>query len=193
MYRLFIDPFLANQPAFQTVISTMEHFTKNITDFPTAKLAFAVLTRMVTAWGGPDVPTPKYAVPSSDPPAAQPTLPGFDRFMMERFSPLCWALPSNASFNPKDAQGRQVLGEAAGLQKAILAKTGQEYLTWLTDIELRGMGMDEGTINEYVAALCVLDHKKFRKFFQVCDLWPMALKLLPRLTSGQDLVQKSHR
>ncbi|MCJ1394942.1 pre-tRNA nuclear export protein [Xylographa bjoerkii] len=148
-----------NQPAFETVISTIEHFAKDVTDFPTAKLAFSVLTRMVNSWGGPDI---QNGIAQT----TQPSLPGFDRFMMERFSPLCWALPSNTAFNPKDAQGRQVLGEAAGLQRAIYAKTGQEYLTWLRDVELRGMGMNDATIDEYLNALCTLDAKRFRQFFQ---------------------------
>lgn len=87
--------------------------------------------------------------------------------MMTTFSPLCWAIPSNSNFDPKDAQGKQVLGEAAVLQKAILAKTGQEYLTWLRDIGLSGMGMDSGTIDEYLRALCNNDTKGFQRFFQV--------------------------
>ncbi|MCJ1382803.1 pre-tRNA nuclear export protein [Xylographa soralifera] len=149
-----------NQPAFETVISTIEHFAKDVTDFPTAKLAFSVLTRMVNSWGGPDLQNTGIAQ------TAQPSLPGFDRFMMERFSPLCWALPSIPAFDPKDAQGRQVLGEAAGLQRAIYAKTGQEYLTWLRDMELRGMGMNDATIDEYLNALCTFDAKGFRQFFQ---------------------------
>ena len=114
---------------------------------------------MTNSWGGPDVPNSSLAV--------QPSLPGFDRFMIERFSPLCWALPSNSNFNPKDAQGKQVLNEAASLQQAILSKTGQAYLSWLGDVELKGMGMDESTINEYLQALCNLDQKKFRQYFQV--------------------------
>ena len=114
---------------------------------------------MTSSWGGPDVPISSLAV--------QPSLPGFDRFMMERFSPLCWALPSNSEFNPKDAQGKQVLGEAASLQKAILSKTGQAYLNWLRDAELRGMGMDESTTNDYLQALCNFDQKRFRQYFQV--------------------------
>lgn len=73
----------------------------------------------------------------------------------------------NPNFNPKDAQGKQVLGEAAGLQKAIYVKTGQDYLTWLSEVELKGMGIDGNTIGEYVRALVTLDAKGFRQFFQV--------------------------
>ena len=123
---------------------------------------------MVTTWGGPDIPATTTSLPNGSRSEPQPTLPGFDRFMIERFSPLCWALPSDTNFNPKDAQGRLVLGEAAGLQRAIYAKTGQEYLTWLREVELRGMGMNEAAVEEYLNALCTFDAKRFRQYLQVC-------------------------
>ena len=116
---------------------------------------------MCLAWGGPDL------VPEELTTNAQPELPGFDGFMIERFSPLCWALPSNPAFDPKDAQAKQVLAEAAHLQKAILSKTGSEYLSWLRDVELRRVGMNEETINEYVHTIEGTDLKGFRQYFQV--------------------------
>ncbi|KAL9006000.1 MAG: hypothetical protein Q9188_001234 [Gyalolechia gomerana] len=146
----------ANQAGFATVISTIEHLAKDASDFPTAKLAFTVLTRMVITWGGPDIQTG----------SPQPTLPGFDRFVMERFSPLCWTLPSQPNFDPKDAYGRQAMGEAAGLQKAIYTKTGEEYLSYLRNTELSGMGMDAGTVDEYLKALSNTDGKAFKQYFQ---------------------------
>lgn len=146
----------ANQAGFATVISTIEHLAKDASDFPTAKLAFTVLTRMVVTWGGPDIQAG----------SAQPSLPGFDRFMMERFSPLCWTLPSQPNFDPKDAYGRQAMGEAAGLQKAIYSKTGDEYLSYLRNTELSGTGMDAGTVDEYLRALTSADAKAFKQYFQ---------------------------
>lgn len=124
---------------------------------------------MVETWGGVDVKNLSASQGNDSTNAvSQPTLPGFDRFMMTRFSPLCWALPTNLNFTSKDAEARQVLGEAAGLQKAIYQKTGQEYVTWLRDVELREMGMDSGIIEEYLRALCNFDLKGFRQFFLVC-------------------------
>ena len=117
---------------------------------------------MVVTWGGPDVPIDNGNTP-------QPT-PGFDRFMMERFSPLCWALPSQPTFDVKDAQSKQALGEAAGLQKAIYAKTGGGYLEWLRVSELSGMGMDAGAIEDYLQALCSADAKAFKQYFQALVL-----------------------
>lgn len=154
-----------NQAAFATVISTVEHLAKDISDYPTAKLSFSVLTRMVMTWGGPGLPPQENGATAVARP--QPTLPGFDRFIMERFSPLCWAMPSNPNFNSKDAQARQALGEAAGLQKSIYIKTGEQYLTWLRDVELRNMGMGDGDIQEYLNTLRNADVKVFRQYFQV--------------------------
>ena len=116
---------------------------------------------MCLAWGGPDL------IPEDLTVNAQPELPGFDEFMMRRFSPLCWALPGTPAFDPKGPQAKQVLAEAAHLQKAILAKTGAEYIAWLRDVELRSMGMNEETINEYTHAIKGMDLKGFRQYFQV--------------------------
>ena len=137
----------------------LEHLAKDDTDLPNAKMSFSVLGRMVSVWGGPDV--------TAASPTPTPSLPGFDQFMMERFSPLVWALPSNANFNPKDAQARQVLGEAAGLQKTIYSKVGEEYLNYLQNTEFWGMGWDATVMNEYLQGLSGSDPKKFRQYFQV--------------------------
>lgn len=161
-----------NQSIFGAAVSTIEDLAKDITDFPTARLSLAVLVRMVATWGGPDIVAP---VPShNNAPASKVTngdatykLDGFDQFMIARFSPLCWALPSNPDFDAKDAQGKQVLVEAASLQKAIYAKTGQEYLTYLQEVELSRMGMDNNSIEDYLRNLCNLDVKGFQNYFRV--------------------------
>ena len=167
--NLTTDGDLVNQPIFGLVISTIEHLARDVNDFPTAKLAFNVLGRMVSTWGGPNV-VPQSAVimgTSQSDGEGKPKLEGFDHFMMTRFSPLCWAIPSNANFDSKDAQGKQVLGEAAALQKAIYSKAGQEYLSYLRNVELCGMGMDAGTIEDYLSALCVMEVKEFQQYFKV--------------------------
>ncbi|KAM5458124.1 pre-tRNA nuclear export protein [Microsporum audouinii] len=153
----------SNQSIFETVISTIEHFAKDADDFPTAKMAFLVLARMSSLWGGPDIVPPANGATTTQPETA---LPGFAQFMITRFSPLCWALPMNSSFNPKDAQAKQVLGEAAAMQKVIYSKTGPEYLQWLRNSEFPGMGMGTDLINEYLSSLEQLDVKAFRQFFQ---------------------------
>jgi exportin-T len=155
---------IENQPIFESLISTLEHFTKDHNDFSSAKLAFTTLSKMATTWGGPDVVAQNGSMTGASP---QPVLPGFDRFMIERFSPLVWALPGNTEFNPRDAQARQVLGEAAGMQNAIYTKTGQEYIRYLEETELRNLGLDPNGVREYIEALTTSNSKKFRSYFQV--------------------------
>ncbi|EFE31686.1 uncharacterized protein ARB_01285 [Trichophyton benhamiae CBS 112371] len=177
----------SNQSIFETVISTIEHFAKDADDFPTAKMAFLVLARMSSLWGGPDIVAP---VNGTNTTQQETALPGFAQFMITRFSPLCWALPMNSSFNSKDAQAKQVLGEAAAMQKVIYSKTGPEYLQWLRTSELPGMGMGEDLINEYVSSLEQLDVKAFRQFFQ---RFPPSVPFIPSsITSDRTNVDESH-
>ncbi|KAJ5099298.1 hypothetical protein N7532_006299 [Penicillium argentinense] len=150
-----------NQTLFETVVTSLEHFAKDIEDYTTAKMAFSVLSKMGLSWGGPDI-APAAANGTAPNRAA---LPGFGGFMITRFSPLCWALPANPSFNSKDAQAKQVLAEAGTLQRTIYQKTGMEYADYLRNNELPGMGMGSDLIEEFLTALTQLDLRNFRQFF----------------------------
>ena len=172
---------LGNQPIFESLISTLEHFAKDIADYTTARMAFTVLSRMGNSWGGPDIISQAQSADSSTTTSSTntaqtqetttrttTTLPGFSGFMMTRFSPLCWILPATPSFNAKDAQARQVLAEAALLQRTIYSKLGPEYVEYLRVNELPGMvGMSPELIQEFLSALEQLDTKTFRQFFPV--------------------------
>jgi exportin-T len=152
-----------NQPMFDSIIGTIDHFAKDVEDYPTAKMSFQVMSKMCGVWGGPDIAAePQANGPTTSP---QPAMAGFDQFMMSRFSPLCWAMPSNPNFNSKDGQARLVLSEVGALQKTIYLKLGEQYLTWLRDNELRGMGMTDTMISEYLQKLSLCDMKTFRGFF----------------------------
>ena len=137
---------------------------------------------MIRTWGGPDVVAPDGSTRGP----SQPSLPGFDGFMMERFSPLVWVLPSNTDFNPKDAQAKQALGEAAAMHKAIYAKTGQQYLNHLQETEFKNMGWDQETATGYLQALSASDTKKFRQYFQVSEVFNHLLKIEMLINIGTD-------
>ncbi|KAJ9643491.1 pre-tRNA nuclear export protein [Coniosporium tulheliwenetii] len=98
-----------NQPVFQTIISTIEHFARDPSDYPTARLAIS-------------------------------------------------------GFNPRDAQARQVLLELAGLQAEILKKNGTVYLDALRG-QLRGSGVDEQGVEEYVNSIVRAGEKAWKNFF----------------------------
>lgn len=152
-----------NQPHFETVIESIEHFTKDISDPTTAKMAFQLLARMCMVWGGPDV-VPNQILPDITQPGQQ-ELPGFKQFMTSRFSPLCWAMPSNPNFNPKDGQSRQVLMEAAALQKVIYAKNGQDYISYMQNTELPSLGLQGTMMADFFVKLMNMDVKAWKSWF----------------------------
>jgi len=152
-----------NQPHFETVIESIEHFTKDISDPTTAKMAFQLLARMCMVWGGEDVVPGQIPADMTQP--GQQALPGFKQFMTTRFSPLCWAMPSNPNFNPKDGQSRQVLMEAAALQKTIYAKNGQEYIAYLRNTELPNLGLQGPMLEDFFVKLTTLDVKAWKSWF----------------------------
>ncbi|KAJ9658272.1 pre-tRNA nuclear export protein, partial [Neophaeococcomyces mojaviensis] len=152
-----------NQPHFETILTTIEHFTKDISDLTTAKMAFQLLARMCLVWGGADVVQGQ--TPTDVTQTGQLELPGFKQFVMTRFSPLCWSMPQNPSFNPKDGQSRQVLMEAAGLQKTIYAKNGQEYINYLQTTELPGLGLQVSMMQDFLRKLTSMALKDWKSWF----------------------------
>ena len=152
-----------NQQYFEQVIESIEHFTKDVSDLTTAKMAFQLLSRMCIIWGGAEI-VPNQVL-TDVPQAQQQELPGFKQFMTTRFSPLAWAMPSNPNFNPKDAQSRQVLMEAAALQKTIYAKSGNDYITYLRDTELPTLGLQGPMMDDYFTKLTTLDLKAWKSWF----------------------------
>jgi exportin-T len=125
---------------------------------------------MMSVWGGPDKlgGASNNSNPTS-PVNTQSSLPGFDEFAVTRFSALSWSIPATNGFSAKDAQARQVLQEVAGLQAEILKKVGTPYGDRLRE-ELRGMGVDDSSIDEYLRHLVgALENQKkdkeWRQFF----------------------------
>lgn len=159
-----------NQAIFDALIDAISHFARSPADLITARLAFSVLTKMTSIWGGPDVPlsgVPNSVVPNSPPTSPTtippaPLLPGFDQFAITKFSPLSWAVPSTPGFRVHDPPSRQLVHDIAGLQQEILKKTGSMYIQALGQ-ELRAMGMGEADVELYLVKLGG-DGKGFREF-----------------------------
>ncbi|RVD87716.1 uncharacterized protein DFL_001930 [Arthrobotrys flagrans] len=160
----------ANQPNFQALLETVEHFAKDVSDPHAERMAISLMARMSSVWGGPEIP--ETILPEDkkkNPPPTQKVnlepVPGFDRFMIT-FSEICWEVPANPAFDAKDAQGRLVLGEVATLQKVIYGRTGTNFVTYLQGTFFPSINFPEHAATEYLSALQQLDHKKFKKFFQ---------------------------
>lgn len=154
-----------NQATFEPMLSSIEHFCRDANDYATAKLAYSVLTRMTTVWGGPDLPLTSPDGTNGSQLSPSPSMPGFDTFIMQRFSPLAWALIREPTFKSKDAQARLALGEAASLQWTILRKCGHAYENHLRSKELVEVGFSADMINVYLLKLRTLDVREFKKSF----------------------------
>ncbi|PSN69972.1 Exportin-T [Corynespora cassiicola Philippines] len=142
----------ANQATFETIITSIDTFARDVHDYPTARLALTVLIRMTSVWSGPDKIGPGANADPSSPVASQTTIPGFDNYVVDRFSPLVWTIPASPGFNSKDAQAKQVLYEAANLQAEIVKKVGEPFVERLKS-DLRGMGVGEDVIDQYLRTL----------------------------------------
>lgn len=152
--QVLVSP--TNQGTFEAFMGTINHFCRDPSDPQAARLAFSVLARMTSLWGGPDVP------PDSSG-ASAPALPGFDNYILAQFAPMPWNLLSTPAFNPGDAQMRSVLQEAATLQWTILRKIGAAYREQLEG-ELRGLGAGDDAVGSYMGSIAG-DAQGFRKFF----------------------------
>lgn len=149
------------------MISSIETFARDTRDYQTARLAICVIIRMIDVWSGPDKVGPgANAAPTAT--GTEP-LPGFDNYVVERFSPLVWSIPASPGFNSKDAQAKQVLHETANLQTEIIKKVGEPYVERLKG-DLGGMGVGGDGADQYLRTLAgafegTKKEKEWRNFF----------------------------
>ena len=137
----------SNQSFFEPLILSVTTLAKTVGpgtgNLAASRLAFSVITRMADLWGGPNVAT---VTTQQQPPISmtqpQPAFPGFDRFLIERFHPICWEALREPQFAPADAQAKQVLNEIAGLEQTIYLKTGDMFLQHLQGSFFPALGID---------------------------------------------------
>ncbi|KAG6084212.1 pre-tRNA nuclear export protein [Claviceps sp. LM220 group G6] len=119
----------ANQGFFEPMVASITELAKTLEgNIGPSRLAFTLMARISAIWGGPDVAKicPNPTAPTGSP---NPLIPGFDRFMIDRFHSACWEVMRNPGFRPgQDAQTKQVLTEIAGLEQVIYTKTGEVFL-----------------------------------------------------------------
>lgn len=141
----------ANQGIFESLVSSIMEIAKTLThsNLVPSRIAFNVLGRMASQWGGPDVATLGENPVMTGAPA--PAIPGFDRFMIDHFHNLCWSVLQDANFRPgADAQSRQILGEIVTIQQVIYTKTGDAFVRHLRDVTLPPLGINA---DEYLRVL----------------------------------------
>jgi exportin-T len=155
-----------NQSFFEPVVSSITGLARDVTsdtgNLPASRLAFSVITIMANLWGGPNVVElgkPSAAI------APSPAFPGFDRYLIDTFHPVCWEVLYQPHFRPaQDAQAKQVLNEIAGLEQAIYTKTGDMFLQHLQQSFFPALGVDS---TEFIKSLTSsTDRKALASYLQ---------------------------
>ena len=147
-----------------------------MSDVPVSRMAFGILLRAVNSWGSQGENAGGYGAPvgngsrsGSVSPDYSERLeaPGFYQFMYEHIVRVTFEVPLKPTFDLQDGQSMLVLGEIAGLQKAIVQKQGDVFLSYLSQVYLPSINCPPDLAQEYVQALQQLDAKQFKKYFQV--------------------------
>ena len=135
----------ANQGFFEPMISSIVELGKILEgNLGPSRLAFTLMARISSIWGGPDIATISQN-PSAPSGVPQPAIPGFDQFMIDRFHSTCWEVMRNPGFRPQqDAQAKQVLIEIAGLEQILYTKTGDVFIQQLQSSLFPSLGIDGG-------------------------------------------------
>jgi exportin-T len=157
----------ANQGFFEPMISSIIAMARlvgqGIGSSTASRFAFIVLSKMTAVWGGADLRT--IPADASEPVAVPaPAIPGFDKFVIERFHSVCWEVLQDPQFKPsKDAQAKQVLSEIAGLEQSIYTKTGDLFIQHLQRTLFPSMGIDGA---QFLTAMTTTDRKQFTNYLQ---------------------------
>ncbi|CCJ29157.1 unnamed protein product [Pneumocystis jirovecii] len=146
-----------NQPNFEAFLQSIIHFAANISDPSIEKIAFSILNKMITLWASDQSQISDIKI--------KKTVSGFDQFIFQSLSSLCFEVPSKQSFNPQDTQTITVLSEISNLQFTIFQKKQAEFERYLCNIYFPSVNIPKEIANEYIEALKHLNAKQFKFFF----------------------------
>lgn len=163
----------------------MLHYAQDLSDIPVSRMAFGILLKAVNSWGSQGESSGAAAAAAlangkngvsngssgsgggGDGTEEKLEAPGFYQFMYEHILRITFEVPMKPTFDLQDGQSVLVLGEIAGLQKAIASKQGDTFLSYLNQVYLPSIHCPPELAQEYIHALQQLDAKQFKKYFQV--------------------------
>ncbi|KAK3190998.1 pre-tRNA nuclear export protein [Lecanicillium sp. MT-2017a] len=155
----------SNQGYFESLISSVIELGKTLDgNQGPSRLAFNIMLRISSIWGGPDIATISQN-PSAPTGSPNPAIPGFDQYMIDRFHSACWEVMRNPSFRPwQDAQTKQILAEIASLEQVIYTKTGDVFIQNLHNGLFSSLGING---DEFLRSLTTsTDKKAFPSYLQ---------------------------
>lgn len=144
-----------NNARFEQVIEMMLGFAADVSDPAAQRTAFGWMNRSVQVWNQPATAD---GTPSN-------SIPGFERFVYERYVPTAFAVPANPAFNPKDGQSVVVLHEIANLLQKICKTRGDEAYNFFLSAFFPAQNWPADTALELTTKMRDLEPKVFRKYF----------------------------
>ncbi|KAK3826715.1 MAG: armadillo-type protein [Linnemannia gamsii] len=166
------------------ILQSVLHYAQDLSDIPVSRMAFGILLKAVNSWGSQGESSGAAAAAAhangksglsngssgsgngGDGTEDKLEAPGFYQFMYEHILRITFEVPMKANFDLQDGQSVLVLGEIAGLQKAIALKQGDTFLSYLSQVYLPSIHCPPELTQEYIQALQQLDAKQFKKYFQ---------------------------
>lgn len=170
------------------ILQSVLHYAQDLSDIPVSRMAFGILLKAVNSWGSQGESSGAAAAAAhangknglsngssgssggGDGTEEKLEAPGFYQFMYEHILRITFEVPMKPTFDLQDGQSVLVLGEIAGLQKAIASKQGDTFLSYLNQVYLPSIHCPPELAQEYIQALQQLDAKQFKKYFQVSCL-----------------------
>lgn len=155
----------SNQGYFESLISSVIELGKTLDgNLGSSRLAFNIMLRISSIWGGPDIATISQN-PTAPTGSPNPAIPGFDQYMIDRFHSACWEVMRNPSFRPwQDAQTKQILTEIASLEQLIYTKTGDVFIQNLQNEPFASLGLNT---DDFLRSLTTsTDKKAFPSYLQ---------------------------
>jgi len=119
-------------------------------DMQIQRQCFGILQKLVEAWGG----------------TGAGALPGFNSYILQEMLPLCFQAPSQPHVDLKNAAALLLLEAIAALQIAMLAKIGNEFISYVCERQLPSLGASAELINDYGRLLAERDANRLRDYLR---------------------------
>ena len=170
-----------NLPELNRTLTAVLACLDELSDMPTRKLVFSLLSKMATCWAGdgqvhfviPDLARPTKKATNKpvkkEPVIVKNPLPGFDAFFEEHILPLAFIIPTSPSFPLSDGAAAVVVGEIAGMHQAALSSLGEKYLQIILTKYLNSLPCAEQTKMEFLNEM-QKDKKSFRQYLLVQEI-----------------------
>ncbi|CAG8633550.1 24667_t:CDS:10 [Dentiscutata erythropus] len=133
-----------NQPRLESILRSVIHYASDPSDIPSMKIAFSILSKTLTLWGG------QYLTIGA---------------LYEHILRICFEVPFKPSFNVNDGQSLMVLNEISKILKIMLSQRREDFLEYLRNVWTIWL-LQPDLLDDFLRSLQQLELKAFQKFFQ---------------------------